>query len=147
MDPFQIDVNEPSVARRAVWGARWGAALALVFALYAIVLYAVSAASGRQLSPPSLGEVVSIYFAGGVAGGSMVGLVLPLARRKVGSALVGFLAILPVAVLIRVTGYHALAWSGTDSVVVFIGSALIGVPLGVSVHEEIVQPKGTGEVE
>jgi len=141
MDAFRIDLNERSLSRRVTWGVRWGTVLASAFALFALVQYGLHGSAIERSTGFSLGDVVSIYFAGGVVGGAFVGLVLPLARRKVGSAFVGFLAILPVAILIRVTAAHTLAMSRMDLLVAFGGSAMIGIPLGVSIFEEEVQPE------
>ena len=140
MDAFRIDLNERSVGRRVTWGVRWGTVLASAFALFALIQYGLLGSAMERSAGFSLGDVLSIYIAGGVVGGAVVGLALPLARRKLGSAFVGFLAILPVAFFIRVAAAHTLAMSRMDLLVAFGGSAMIGIPLGVSIFEEEVQP-------
>ena len=82
MDTFQIDFNEPSVTRRVAWGVRWGAALASVFALVALIQYGLQGDALQRSSRLSLGDIVSIYVVGGVVGGAIVGIILPLARRR-----------------------------------------------------------------
>src|SRR5678815_4523536 len=86
MGTFQIDLNERSLSRRVAWGIRWGVVLASAFVLFALIQYALWGAAMERSAGFSLVQVVFLYLAGGVVGGAVVGLALPLAHRKIGSA-------------------------------------------------------------
>ena len=101
---------DPSAAERRSVAAdvRWGVGAGLWFAAaYSVLAAAIFAARG---SAPLAGAgltlpgVVAAYFAGGAAGGALVGLGRPLLRWQVGAMLVGVLAAGPLALALL----HAL---------------------------------------
>lgn len=88
----------------------WGIAYAGAYTLIAIVLYVMS----PPPHSPSLEGVILSYFAGGVAAGSIVGLLRPLLRGWPGAAFVGLVAAFPVVygfgLLLEQSGEGTVTW-------------------------------------
>lgn len=124
-----------SFAGRLVWGARWGAIFGLAFVLIAIGLYAVSRQDAFEAHHTSFGKMALAYFFGGVSAGVIVGLLRPLARWKAGAALVGFTAILPVALLIRFATEGFGPWHPSNTVEAMMLGLILGAPVGLIYRE------------
>ena len=74
------------VAERIAQGVSWGTGIALLLCLWVVIAY-------LRISPdepgPTLLQVFAVYLFIGVAGGAVVGLLMPLARRWWGAPIVG----------------------------------------------------------
>jgi hypothetical protein len=77
-------------------GMGYGVAYAAVYSAFVLVLALVVGERLFAGSGTSLVRVVFGYVAAGVGGGLVVGLLLPLGGTKLGAALVGFVAAIPV---------------------------------------------------
>lgn len=77
-------------------GIRFGLAFAACYCAYVSLLYLVAGSAPFDSYGVTLPTVILVYIVGGVLGGAVVGLLLPLARYKVGATLVGILAAIPV---------------------------------------------------
>jgi hypothetical protein len=86
----------------------------------------------RQIEFPLL---ILIYMCACSGGGAILGLLLPLARWKSGSMLLGFLAILPIGFVIRYVTLADSAWSRSDGISLLIGALGIGLPSGAIYHQ------------
>ena len=81
--------------------------------------------------------IIATYFAGGIAGGAVVGLLLPLAQRRIGAAVVGVLAILPIALMTQFATLGLAPWHRNNAAVVVVGSLLLGIPLGLTTFDDV----------
>ena len=109
---FEIDRDETRVERRMGWGVSWGSAIASVFSAFAALQFAIHAAAMLAKYDLGLVAIIATYFAGGIAGGAVVGLLLPLAQRRIGAAVVGVLAILPIALMTQFATLGLAPWTG-----------------------------------
>jgi hypothetical protein len=76
-------------------GILGGLVVGLLFSLYAVVIYAISPGTFDRLGI-SLGATVSLYLLGGVVGGTICGLLLPLTKYRSGATVLGAITALPV---------------------------------------------------
>ena len=69
-----------------------GLAFACIYSLYVCGLYLLEGPQPFERLHTTLGVVVLSYFAGGIAAGTIVGLLKPLARSRPGAIIVGITA-------------------------------------------------------
>ena len=83
------------------WGVAWGGRVGVALALFGVVVIGlrVIGAGGEPGGPLLLGLLswISWYIIGGLVTGGIVGLLRPLGGNRMGAALVGFLAALPLS--------------------------------------------------
>ena len=111
--------------------------LAATFSVFAVIQYAVDAQAMEERYHVGLLKVVATYAFGGALGGTIVGLLLPMARWKAGAGMLGVIAVLPLAVMIQYTTMGPSRWSLDNTIVVVLGSLLLGIPLGIMEHESL----------
>lgn len=80
------------------WGLAWGTGLAVFFSVYVAVLFVLD---GIGTNDPSMGArefllVIAAYFAGGLLGGLIAGLLRPASRWPLGAMAMGILVAFPV---------------------------------------------------
>jgi len=129
------------LARRIWWGARWGALFGVAFVAIAVVIYTLSGQTAFEAHHTTFGRVVLTYFFGGVAAGVVVGIMKPLTRWKAGAAVVGFLAGMPVATIMRFATDGFGPWHRSDTIDVIVMSLILGVPTGI-IYREIFSDGG-----
>jgi hypothetical protein len=83
-----------SNVRQGLW---WGAAFATLYSLAAVGIFVLHAPGPFHANGVSLPAVLALYWVGGLAGGLIYGLLLPLGRTLAGAMVLGFLVALPVA--------------------------------------------------
>ena len=137
------------IAKRIVWGARWGAVFGLTLCVLALVAFLIGGRATFDGLGTSLGQVLAVYLVGGVTLGIIVGLFRPLTRRPVGAGIVGFAGGLLFGALIRISQDGFSDWTAGDAVQLSIFAAVLGVPVGL-VYREIFmtsppRPRGTGK--
>lgn len=79
-----------------------GIFIATLFSVWAVAVYLVSGGGAFERLGISFGATISIYFAGGIVGGLVVGLIWPLTRWWWGAAVVGVVGALPVYLMASV---------------------------------------------
>ena len=112
------------------WGIFWGLAFALVLTIVLVLLYAVRGSALFETYDTTFGGVVAVYFAGGLAGGAVVGLLRPLTRWRWGAAMVGVFAALPVGAAGRVLRYGLAPWGPKDTITLVIFAVALGGTVG-----------------
>lgn len=110
------------------WGIGWGLEIAAVLSAIAVVGIIVRAlvVGGVRGVPLILSFTLALYLFAAIVSGTVVGLLRPLARHWIGSALIGFLAALPVCV----GTYAALVGLSQVSTPILILSAVTALLLG-----------------
>jgi hypothetical protein len=131
--------------KRLLWGARVGAIFGSLFALVALVVFVLGGQRAFDVQHTSLGSVLLTYLLGGVGAGLITGLLRPLTAWKIGAALVGFLAAIPVGVLLRSATGGSGPWSGSEATTLVIFCAVLGAPLGVAYREVFADRNDTTE--
>jgi hypothetical protein len=131
---LRIDIKPATVGRRGMWGATWGALIGVTCSIVAFVQLSLNGL--RRLSNPlALHDLVLICLVACTVAGAVVGLLLPLARSRIGSMVIGMLAILPIGAIVQYSTLHGAPWSFADIFVVIVGAMAIGVPAGAVYHE------------
>jgi hypothetical protein len=88
--------KHPSLRGRIRSGLVWGAGFAAVYSAYVILVGILNGGEPFEAAGTSLARVVGVYWLGGLLGGTVFGLALPLTRTRGGAAVVGVLAAFPV---------------------------------------------------
>jgi len=91
-----LDPGKQPIGTRLYWGAKWGVRFGLTFIAYAAVIFILRGSASAEGRVPSFAGVATIYLFGGIAAGSIVGMLLPLTRWALGAAAVGVIAAVPV---------------------------------------------------
>jgi hypothetical protein len=131
----QLKEKAMDLARRLWWGARWGALFGCAFVAIAVAIYVLSGQSAFESHHTTFGQVALTYFFGGVIAGVVVGILRPLTRSKAGAALVGFMAAMPVAILMRFATDGFGPWQQSDTVEIIVLSLILGAPTGILYRE------------
>jgi hypothetical protein len=79
------------------WGILSGMAFATLFSAWIILLAIVRRSWEFDSYHVSAWQIILSYFAGGIGGGAVVGLARPITRYRLGAAVVGLVAAIPVA--------------------------------------------------
>src|SRR5512147_2433145 len=93
-----LDLRLQPLAQRLRFGLALGLFGGFAFALLATLLIGLGA--GRSAARIPFETLWGLYLGGGACTGLVIGALAPLARRRAGAVLVGFLALLPAAFLI-----------------------------------------------
>lgn len=88
----------------------------------------------------NLWQLIALYVFGGLAGGLLVGLLLPLCRRPLGAALTGFIAMLPASVAATFAFATPQEWHDVFPAAPLIVAALYGIPGGLHKRSVYVGP-------
>lgn len=137
-------VSSEPIPSRLRWGVRNGAGIALIYVLFATLQFVFNA-NVRSAHGDALVAIATVYLIGGCLGGAIVGLLLPFIRSRAACGMVGFLVILPMAILLHYIWLTNSDWSPDRIAAVLLGSLFIGVPLGVSVGEHHVLHVGDAD--
>ena len=84
-----------------------GLGIGVLFSLYVVVAYAVTAGSILDGYGTTLPVVLATYLGGGIVGGAIVGALLPLGRRWYGAMLVGSIGLMPFYAMIEFAMFPA----------------------------------------
>lgn len=77
-------------------GVEYGVLGAVAYSLFVVVAYVVTGGSNLEDQGLTLPGVLSAYFAGGIGGGLIYGVLGPLAKWRMGAAVVGFFVSIPI---------------------------------------------------
>lgn len=116
--------------RRIRLGFEYGVSFAIVLVLFAGGVWLSS--ESPPLGPVSFGQLAIYYLVGGALGGGVGGALYPLAEKRVGSALLGALVLLPFGFMVTFTiaGFQDVLRVTISSA---LGSLLLGAPCGVAI--------------
>ncbi len=103
------------------WGSRYAFAYVVVGTIIALARRDVLESYGLTL--PGL---IGAYVAGGIGGGALTGLLLPLVRGQFSAAVVGFLVALPVMLMFSVAMSPPDLWSSEGILSWVISAAFLG---------------------
>jgi hypothetical protein len=113
--------------------ALFGVLIATLLSLYAAVLYLVRGPAPFAAHGTTVLTSVTVYYLGGVLGGLVVGLLLPFLHGRVGAALGGAVALLP---MYAAAAYALDGPAGLRKWPVYLICALIvGVPVGLAYRQ------------
>ena len=108
--------------------------MAFLFSVVVLVLYLFEGSRRFDANRTSITMVIVSYFLGGLAGGVVVGALLPLTRWLLGSALVGVVAVIPIASVIQIADMNAGFKQAFDIHTVLGFSLYFGGGMGAVVH-------------
>jgi hypothetical protein len=124
---------------------RTGLKIASVYCAYVTVLYLLTGAQAFEDMGVTLPAILAVYLLGGVVGGGVVGLLLPIAQSSlVGAIMIGVFGMIPVVtgVAISIDGFPP--WnSDTTEAIVFI-SLILGAYGGYLLRASL-QRRARGE--
>ena len=129
-----------TVGRNTFWGFRYGVVFGLFFSAWAVVALIVGGPETFARQGTTFGEIIGLYLVGGSIAGAIVGMLRPLAYRRVGAAVVGFFAALPLAVgtKIMLSGFR---WTQADEIYLFLFPLLLGCGAGLVLHSVFLEDK------
>ncbi|MDF1501819.1 hypothetical protein [Roseisolibacter sp. H3M3-2] len=124
---------EPRIVGDVRLGIGWGLAFAVGFSLIALASFALG--DPRQFARMGVTPATTLaaYLFGGVVGGTLVGLVRPLARWRAGAGVVGVVACLPLSLgfLVAMDGAPS-HWTARRVVSGVVTALLLGTACGTS---------------
>jgi len=135
-----LDPGKQPIGTRLYWGAKWGVRFGLTFIAYAAVIFILRGSASAEGRVPSFAGVATIYLFGGIAAGSIVGMLLPLTRWALGAAAVGVIAAVPVYIFVRLVKEGFGDWATEDMVATLFLSLLVGVPTGIIYRKIFARP-------
>jgi hypothetical protein len=119
------------VLSNIVTGALFGFSIGMMFSVYVSLLYVVRGSAPFERLEVSVLSVVVFYLLGGIAIGSLVGLLLPLAKSRLGAVLVGSVAGTATFVFALVSIYGFTSWSGVAALLAVTWGVLVGSSCGL----------------
>jgi hypothetical protein len=115
-------------------GVLLGSLFATALSAYALFLYQTRGAAPFIANGTTLGETIHVYYAGSVVGGLLVGVALPFLRGKLGAAVGGAIAVLP---LYGAVAYTLEGPAGLRNWRLLIALAvLVGIPFGLGFRSQ-----------
>lgn len=118
-----------------LWGVRWGAIMAFGYSLIAIAISILSLSTKLLHGQVTIFQVVLTYWIGGIVGGAIVGLLRPLTRTKPGTALVGFVAAVPLtASILGLTHKPTTSWT-RELVIILALSLILGPVFAIRIRD------------
>ena len=110
--------------------ALFGVAIGSLLSAYALIVYLIGGAAPFIRNGTTFVDSVALYYVGGTLGGLAVGLLLPFLKGRVGAAVGGAVAMLPVY------GAAAYALEGPAGLrnwpVYAVCALVVGVPVGLT---------------
>ena len=122
-------MSRRSVRRDVRRAVTWALALAGLYSLYVVALFALRGAAPFKAVGLSLGAVLALYAGGALAAGAIVGVLMPLARWRAGAAAVGAVAAIPfvAGVLLAVEGPFPVTAARPWAKILFVAATLGGL--------------------
>ena len=123
------------VVARLKWGIKWGAVAGIGLSLLAIAAAVFGGSEPFRRAGTNFTAVLLVYLAASIAAGSIVGVFVTVARTRIGAPVVGFIALLPLSVFIRLATKGFEPWTTEDTFVVLFYAAVLGAASGVTYRE------------
>lgn len=115
-------------------GIKVGVLIATCLSVWAAVAFALKNRAQLDAMHITLPQVVIAYLAGGIFGGAFVGVAFPITRWAIGAFMLGFIAILPTAVVM--VYFMARDIPGIAQVIVACIVACIGGALALYIRSD-----------
>ena len=124
------------VKRNILWGIRYGLAAAVLYSILVSIQYILVGSRSLEGRGVTLLSTIVVYFVGGIAGGALVGVLRPLTRWRLGSAVVGVVVCFPLAAasLVAIDGPIA-SWQGKTVFGGVFAAVFVGVIAGCQAWE------------
>jgi hypothetical protein len=104
-----------------------GVTLAVLYALYAVVLYVFRGQAAFDAVGATLAQVIASYFAGGILGGVAVGLLWPLSRHREGAIVIGIVTAFIIFSAVRFASVGSFTrWTSDIWASTIIAAVLLG---------------------
>lgn len=121
-------------------GIRWGVSYAAGFSLLALAIAFITVArAGFQhvdAAATVLGKVFAAYFLAGLVSGMLVGVLLPIGRRRIGAALLGLIGGIPVYGVVGMAILPVSEWWPNLAVVTLLCAVTVGPLFGIMVWKD-----------
>jgi len=123
---------------RAVAGARVGSVTAALLCLWLLIIvmlqhsFVLKARSGESYHAA---VIMGLYLVGGAFAGTLVGVLLPLMRWRIGAVIVGALGVIPFCVGVLATRSGFSAWGRIETISLVIFALAFGGGGGLIVRE------------
>lgn len=132
-----------NVVDRGVEGAKWGFGFGVAYSLLAVVLLLLGGNDAFARNGVTFEKAVVLYIAGGTFAGSIVGVFRPIARRRIGAAVVGFLVGFPLGMMVAATSSFRRDETTLSNVVfAVVFACMIGIPGGLILREVFEKDAG-----
>ena len=117
-------------AERIRWGVSYGVFFGLIYTAIAVAMW-IMMPVGQDAPALELAAIIAIYVLGGVVAGAIVGLMLPLARSRLGAAGVGAVAMFPIAMaVIGMRAGPVWTWGSVEWWSIIISALVLGGGFG-----------------
>lgn len=113
-------------------GLRWGMLFGGLYSAVGMIIRLVRGSGPFERLGMSFGMVVITYLLGGFLGGLVLGMLLPIARTKLGAAFVGFFTALPV---VAIASFSMAASAEAAIVTTLIVAGFLGCLGGLAIHD------------
>ena len=130
-----------SIASDVRWGLGWGIAMAAIFTIYVALLFVVFSLKRNHnlFADSALPLIAMAYFAGGIGGGLIAGLLRPATRWPLARMAIGVLVAFPVyeaaGVILPLIDTSSRGMSFKEQFFIGIGCAvLVGPPAALSMR-------------
>jgi hypothetical protein len=122
----------PEYLKNVARGIGFGVAFATLLTLWVTFLRSVGGPGAFERNQTTYEDVVRVYYAAGLLGGAIVGVLWPFRRSIIGAAIVGVLAIFPMYFGFSMQQAPRAEWFTADSLVAnaFI-SSIVGGSVGI----------------
>jgi hypothetical protein len=128
-------------------GIKWGLFGGLLLSAIVTGMFVLSLGAALDHSITLLAKVIVVYLVGGAFAGTVVSLLLPLARWTIGAALIGACAVIPAygGVMIAFQGPRNVSWADLRDFLTL--AAAIGAMAGMLLRYRLIkrglyQPNG-----
>jgi MFS family permease len=125
---------EKALFDRVRLGLIVGLAYAGAYSLVAVAVFHFKDPADLAMLHASLTQVVLAYIVGAVAGGAIVGALLPIARWPAGAFALGTAGTFPFFVLVFLLLAADAPWFPDQVVMGLIGAMLLGGPMGLFIR-------------
>lgn len=125
-------------------GVFFGVALATFYSAFVLILFMIRGDSAFEANDITLLGTISAYYFGGIVGGVIVGLLLPLATWRWGSVIVGVVAAVPVFLGIGIAMYGGPGSRGPNDRFGLVTAAILLGGFGGYAFWEPVRRDGPG---
>lgn len=132
-------MNHMSLGQRLWWGARTGSIFGAMFVALAVLAFLLGGEETFEKLDTSLRGVALAYMVGGLGGGLITGALLPLTKRLVGAAFIGYVAFIPVGIMVVLV--RSTRESFASGAVLTLVVALIGIPVAVNSHRRSAEDR------
>jgi hypothetical protein len=133
--------GQRSIVADLRWGVGWGIGMAVIFSLYALGVFVVFSITKKHnlFADVTLPLIAGCYFAGGIVGGCIAGVLRPAARRPLGAMAMGALVAFPVyeavALIIPLLGSDIRTVTFREQLLIgLVCAILVGPPAALSMR-------------